>query len=306
MSTKRNNSEKIDLVRKILDNPNDISLSTKDKYIDSLRTRLKKKIGHHVIKNDYAKTKETSLTPSVEIHHVYPDKQPSTIPEQPGDRSRFTQAEIYPKDYNFFNEGEDLFEIEHVSEINLPSFIEVKTKDQLPVTKIEKISPLTFDKQESTDQLPEWELAEDESTFDVQSDSKKPGKTAIKKEIPIWKSVSDETIVQEKSPKRKPFFKRISHEKNRTDKKKIESKFILIDSKESIKKPDQRKSKKFYQYKGYILYQKEIDLGNNIKRVIHFFSKDKPDDSVPSNLPKNYEVKINKNTGVPYIRKKQN
>jgi hypothetical protein len=49
-----------------------------------------------------------------------------------------------------------------------------------------------------------------------------------------------------------------------------------------------------------------MDLGDNKKRVIHFFSKDEPEDSIPSSLPENYEVKINKKTGVPYIRKKEN
>jgi hypothetical protein len=48
-----------------------------------------------------------------------------------------------------------------------------------------------------------------------------------------------------------------------------------------------------------------MDLGNNKKRIIHFFSKDTPEDSTPSPLPKDYEVRVNKKTVVPYIRKKE-
>ena len=54
-----------------------------------------------------------------------------------------------------------------------------------------------------------------------------------------------------------------------------------------------------------LLYEKEIDLGRGKTRTIRFFSKDVPDDSIPTTLPEDYEVKINKKTGVPYLRKKQ-
>lgn len=54
----------------------------------------------------------------------------------------------------------------------------------------------------------------------------------------------------------------------------------------------------------YTLYRKEITLQSDKKRVIHFFSKEKPDDGEKVDLPKGYEVKVNKKTGVPYISKK--
>ena len=59
-----------------------------------------------------------------------------------------------------------------------------------------------------------------------------------------------------------------------------------------------------FKYGEYGLYKKEIILGSGKKRTIRFFSKTKPDEGVPVDLPKEYEVIVNKKTGVPYIRKK--
>jgi len=56
-----------------------------------------------------------------------------------------------------------------------------------------------------------------------------------------------------------------------------------------------------FRYGEYTLYRKEIRLQSDKKRIIHFFSKEKPDDGKEVNLPEEYEVKINKKTGVPYI-----
>jgi hypothetical protein len=59
-----------------------------------------------------------------------------------------------------------------------------------------------------------------------------------------------------------------------------------------------------FKYGEYGLYKKEIILGSGKKRTIRFFSKTKPDEGVPVDLPEEYEVIVNKKTGVPYIRKK--
>ena len=53
------------------------------------------------------------------------------------------------------------------------------------------------------------------------------------------------------------------------------------------------------------LYRKEIVLQSNKKRIIHFFSKDKPEDGETVELPEGYEVNTNKKTGVPYISRKK-
>ncbi len=55
-----------------------------------------------------------------------------------------------------------------------------------------------------------------------------------------------------------------------------------------------------------ILYiERKLKLQSNKKRIIHFFSKEKPDDGIEVSLPDEYEVKINKKTGVPYISRKK-
>ncbi len=59
-----------------------------------------------------------------------------------------------------------------------------------------------------------------------------------------------------------------------------------------------------YKHGAYTLFKKEIVVGFDKKRVIHFFSKSIPDDGEAVELPDGYEVRINKATGVPYLKKK--
>lgn len=59
-----------------------------------------------------------------------------------------------------------------------------------------------------------------------------------------------------------------------------------------------------YKHGAYTLFKKEIIVGFDKKRVIHFFSKSIPDDGEAVELPDGYEVRINKATGVPYLKKK--
>ncbi len=64
------------------------------------------------------------------------------------------------------------------------------------------------------------------------------------------------------------------------------------------------------EYKGfrqgdYSLYKKEIETKSGKKRAVRFFSKAEPDDAEPIDLPNGYEVKKNKKTGLPYLRKKK-
>mgnify|MGYP006304870883 CR=1 FL=1 len=68
--------------------------------------------------------------------------------------------------------------------------------------------------------------------------------------------------------------------------------------------PSDKKSK-FYSYKGYDLYKKEIITKNGNKRTVHFFSKNKQKDAKKIKLPKGYIVKQNKKTKVPYLKKKK-
>ncbi len=66
-----------------------------------------------------------------------------------------------------------------------------------------------------------------------------------------------------------------------------------------------KSQKKGFIYGDYTLYKKEIITKNGKKRTIRFFSKGEPEDAEPITLPKAYEIKENKKTGVPYLRKKK-
>lgn len=87
----------------------------------------------------------------------------------------------------------------------------------------------------------------------------------------------------------------------------IEEGEITSDNKEKSIEKDKSKQEKtnIYKFGEYNLYKKEILISNEKSRIVHFFSKTKPDDSKSATLPEGYTVKINKKTGVPYIKKKK-
>jgi Holliday junction resolvasome RuvABC DNA-binding subunit len=62
---------------------------------------------------------------------------------------------------------------------------------------------------------------------------------------------------------------------------------------------------KGFRHGEYNLYEKEIELKDGNKRTVRFFSKEEPENSKLIMLPRGYEVKENKKTGVPYLRKKK-
>ena len=68
---------------------------------------------------------------------------------------------------------------------------------------------------------------------------------------------------------------------------------------ESELKPD------VYTHGDYTLYKKELKTATGKKRTVHFFSKEKPDVGEDVELPEGYDVKVNKRTGLPYLKKKK-
>jgi len=78
---------------------------------------------------------------------------------------------------------------------------------------------------------------------------------------------------------------------------------------ESVNKEKPKKARKKetrgFQHGDFTLYEKEYTTKKGNKRIVRFFSKGEPEDVTPIKLPKGYEVKENKKTGVPYIRKKK-
>jgi ERCC4-type nuclease/DNA-directed RNA polymerase subunit RPC12/RpoP len=73
---------------------------------------------------------------------------------------------------------------------------------------------------------------------------------------------------------------------------------------EEIQAP-KAKNKKGFSHGQYILYEKEMDTKSGKKKIVRFFSKSEPEDGKPIKLPKGYEVKENKKTGYPYLKKKK-
>ncbi len=62
---------------------------------------------------------------------------------------------------------------------------------------------------------------------------------------------------------------------------------------------------KGFRHGDYSLYKKEIETKSGKKRTVRFFSKAEPDEGEPIELPKGYKVKLNKKTGLPYLKKKK-
>jgi len=60
-----------------------------------------------------------------------------------------------------------------------------------------------------------------------------------------------------------------------------------------------------YSYGEYGLYKKEMVTSTGKAREIHFFSKTKPDIGEAVGLPDGFEVKVNKKTGLPSLKKKK-
>ncbi|MCK4366092.1 MAG: hypothetical protein KAW45_08570 [Thermoplasmatales archaeon] len=65
------------------------------------------------------------------------------------------------------------------------------------------------------------------------------------------------------------------------------------------------KELKGFKHGDYTLYEKEIETKSGDKRTVRFFSKGEPDGSEPIDLPDGYEIKENRKTGVPYLKKKK-
>ncbi|MFH1013951.1 MAG: helix-hairpin-helix domain-containing protein, partial [Thermoplasmatota archaeon] len=69
-----------------------------------------------------------------------------------------------------------------------------------------------------------------------------------------------------------------------------------------VKKPS---SKSACIYEEYTLYKRETGKYSGKKTTIHFFCKEKPDTGDPAQLPRGYQIAVNKKTGIPYLKKKK-
>ena len=76
------------------------------------------------------------------------------------------------------------------------------------------------------------------------------------------------------------------------------------DSYELDESSEIKQHKSGYTHGEFTLYEKEIHTAKGKKRTVHFFSKTIPDEGEPIPLPNGYYVKVNKRTGLPYLKKK--
>ena len=170
-----------------------------------------------------------------------------------------------------------------------------KEKEVKKAAKKEKApAPKVLDEDEELTEWTSYELKEEKKskTEPKLSVKKREKKLKPKKEKKKQKTVKKEagkkiTKAAKKAPKDEKLTEWTSYDVEKPKKPKI--------------KQDAKKS---YKHGDYILYKKEVETSGNKKRTVHFFSKKKPDVGKATSLPNDYEVKINKRTKVPYLRKK--
>jgi len=225
---------------------------------------------------------------------------------------------------------------EQKEEIEEPIFKEQSSPEEEPLT-------ITISSESETEEesLPQWEAVDESEEQDREEPVKKP--LTERKKKSFFKPQKKEKDKKESFAESEKYsFKKIGKKSDEIweplDEKKEKSSFDSetklvenISKKQSQRKKEQKLSsdnkttvnknqseekqgkneKKTqtdspgFNYNDYTLFQKTIKINDKEKRTIHFFAKEPPETGVPAELPKDYEVKINRKTGVPYIRKKQ-
>ena len=61
----------------------------------------------------------------------------------------------------------------------------------------------------------------------------------------------------------------------------------------------------FYRHGDCTLYKREVKLKNGGTRIFYYFSKEPSNKGKPCNKPDDYEVGINKRSGIPFLKKKK-
>ena len=134
----------------------------------------------------------------------------------------------------------------------------------------------------------EEQLKEEKTIDDSSKKGLKKQKKKVKKETKIKK--------EDKIPK---------SDKNKfKEEKNIEETTTEWESYDIDEIPEETIDISAYTHGEFTLYKKDIKTVTGKKRTIHFFAKSIPDEGQPVNLPDGYEVKVNKRTGLPYLKKK--
>jgi hypothetical protein len=60
-----------------------------------------------------------------------------------------------------------------------------------------------------------------------------------------------------------------------------------------------------YSFEKWSLYKADIKLKDNERRTLRFFSRRTPKRGIPCDLPKEFTVCVNKRTGLPYLKRRE-
>ena len=328
MPKKSSNEEILEKIHQILDNTSSESTEkNNDQYLNSLKRR---------ISTTHTKSYQSQ---SVQVQPLpQNDLTPRVVIRKKQEPIKESQSQIEEKEIVQFKEvkvesriissegtivsDKELYEIENpaYSSENIPEFIEVKSKQNENEELLENNEPFTITinpEDENDKSLPQWQAVDDDTetkkqrTSFVQSTSEENKKELPEKEVDtiskkqvektrnIWEPLSSRKMKKETS--KTVHFQQISEEQI-DDKPKDRKLFTQIEKNDG---ENEQIDKKGYKYNGYRLYKKNIVINDEDERTIHFFAKEPPETGEPSHLPEDYEVKINRKTGVPYIRKKQ-
>lgn len=317
----KNIEKKIEKVRMILDDPSCTDAALKhDRHLSALQKRLKQS---SFIQTSFPSkaADQGEFSPRVIVF--------SKERERHHQRKDIAEVEKVTEEIEEVFKEEPLFVIEKKEIEDIPEFVEVKPQEKT-LEKQPRRKQFTF-ADEDLEKLPKWEPVSPEKLEDKRETHEKvtPQKkkeSEVKTQTPekIKTSVSpDEPEEKTQSTKKKKMsdasiWEPIEEQKSEKEKQKtpLDSAPGKNGRKEKEPKkvgtPEKKKGKssgkkeaQICHYKGYTLYKKEIPITPDIKRTVHFFSKETPDEGVPISLPEGYEIKINKGTGVPFIRKKK-
>lgn len=338
MSKKSSDKALLEKIHHILDDPS-LSSSGKndDEYLDSLKRRLSSEHGSHPKIPLSQPDSDTNLTPRVIIHKKQEplNQKKVTKEDEPVLTNEHETEEITVTPASELKVSDDeLFEVEkpQVELDQIPEFIEVKPDGKQQDEQTIDEEPLTVTISSETDEdaesLPQWDAVEETEISEEPSEIKKDENSSPKEKQSFIKSrkkrnvefseksKSDddqETRVKKSFEKNSSIWEPLGERKESTSNDSSELNSISKDESlkkakesENLMKDDKRSSgKSGFQYGDYTLYQKTITINDKDKRTIHFFAKEVPETGDPTDLPKGYEVKINRKTGVPYIRRKQ-
>jgi hypothetical protein len=196
---------------------------------------------------------------------------------------------------------------------SLPEWKQVEDEEKTSKIDEEKVKTLKIEEEKDVEpKTNKFIVVDDEADWTIQDSKEITDKT--EDESNIWETITKDSNKKEgipvKNNKKQRFLKKISRKSKGFEKDKSE---IIENKNQDLKNNNTKFNEHFLGVEdknGYILgdfklYKKEIPISESEKRTVHFFSKGKPEDGEATRLPQGYEVIINRETGIPYIRRKK-